>query len=44
MDSVVIGSGFGGIAAAISRGNGRWWAIPTGIVAGSMIGCDIDGG
>ena len=34
----------GGIAAAISRGNGRWWAIPTGIVAGSMIGCDIDGG
>ena len=34
----------GGIAAAISRGEGRWWAIPTGIVAGSMIGCDIDGG
>ena len=34
----------GGIAAAISRGDGRWWAIPTGIVAGSMIGCDIDGG
>ena len=34
----------GGLAAAISRGDGRWWAIPTGIVAGSMIGCDIDGG
>ena len=34
----------GGIAAAISRGNGRWWAIPTGIVTGAMIGCDIDGG
>ena len=34
----------GGIAAAISRGDGRWWAIPTGIVAGSMIGCDIDVG
>ena len=32
----------GGIAAAISRGNGRWWAIPTGIVTGAMIGCDID--
>ena len=34
----------GGLGAAISRGEGRWWAIPTGIVAGSMIGCDIDGG
>jgi len=34
----------GGLAAALSRGDGRWWAIPTGIVAGSMIGCDIDGG
>mgnify|MGYP001166896026 CR=1 FL=1 len=34
----------GGIAAAISRGDGRWWAIPTGIVTGAMIGCDIDGG
>ena len=34
----------GGIAAAISRGNGRWWAVPTGIVTGAMIGCDIDGG
>ena len=34
----------GGLAAAISRGDVRWWAVPTGIVAGSMIGCDIDGG
>ena len=34
----------GGLGAALSRGVGRWWAIPTGIVAGSMIGCDIDGG
>ncbi len=34
----------GGIAAAISKGNGRWWAVPTGIVTGAMIGCDIDGG
>ena len=34
----------GGLGAALSRGDGRWWAIPTGIVAGSMIGCDIDGG
>lgn len=34
----------GGAAAAISQGDGRWWAIPLGIVGGSMIGCDIDGG
>tara|TARA_Y100001970_G_C13570056_1_gene525742 strand:- start:46 stop:447 length:402 start_codon:yes stop_codon:yes gene_type:complete len=34
----------GGLGAALSRGNGRWWAVPTGIVTGAMIGCDIDGG
>ena len=34
----------GGIAAAISRGDGRWWAVPLGAVVGSHIGCDIDGG
>ena len=34
----------GGLAAAISRGDGRWWAIPLGAVVGSHIGCDIDGG
>ena len=34
----------GGLAAAISRGDGRWWAIPLGAVVGSSIGCDIDGG
>ena len=34
----------GGAAAAISRGDGRWWAIPLGVVGGSMIGCYIDGG
>jgi len=34
----------GGLAAAISQGDGRWWAIPLGVVAGSHIGCDIDGG
>ena len=34
----------GGAAAAISQGDGRWWAIPLGIVGGSVIGCDIDGG
>ena len=34
----------GGIGAAISKGDGRWWAIPLGAVLGSRIGSDIDGG
>ena len=34
----------GGLATAISSGKDRWWAIPTGIIGGAMIGCDIDGG
>jgi len=34
----------GGIGAAASRGDGRWWAIPLGIVGGSMVGCQMDGG
>ena len=34
----------GGIGAALSQDEGRWWAIPLGVVTGSAIGCDIDGG
>ena len=34
----------GGAAAAMSRGEGRWWAIPLGVVGGAMVGCQIDGG
>ena len=34
----------GGLGAAVSRGDGRWWAIPLGVVAGSAIGCDAAGG
>ena len=34
----------GGAAAAMSRGDGRWWAIPLGAVIGGTSGCDIDGG
>ena len=34
----------GGLGAAISRGDGRWWAIPLGAVVGSAIGGDADGG
>ena len=34
----------GGLGAAISRGDGRWWAIPLGAVLGSRIGCEIEVG
>ena len=34
----------GGIGAAVSRGDGRWWAIPLVAVVGSHIGCDLAGG
>ena len=34
----------GGLGAAISRGEGRWGAIPLGAVVGSKIGCDAAGG
>ena len=44
-DGAVLGGILGGgAAAALSQGDGRWWAIPLGIVGGSVIGCDIDGG
>ena len=42
--SILGGIAGGGIGAAASRGDGRWWAIPLGIVGGSMVGCQIDGG
>ena len=34
----------GGVGAALSRGDGRWWAIPLGAVLGSRIGCEVEGG
>ena len=34
----------GGLGAAISKGDGRWWAIPLGAVLGCRIGCEIEGG
>ena len=34
----------GGLAGFMSRGKDRWWEIPTGILSGAMIGCEIDGG
>ena len=44
-DGKVAGALLGGAAgAAMSRGDGRWWAIPIGAVVGSAIGCDAAGG
>ena len=34
----------GGLGAAVSRGDGRRWAIPLGAEVGSHIGCDLAGG
>jgi|DEB0MinimDraft_4_1074332.scaffolds.fasta_scaffold02840_3 hypothetical protein len=42
--SILGGIAGGGAGAALSRGDGRFWAIPTGIVAGALVGCQIDGG
>ncbi len=43
--SKVAGALLGGAAgAAMSRNEGRWWAIPLGAVVGSKIGCDAAGG
>ena len=48
-NSCLEGSILGGIAggaggAALSRGEGNFIGIPLGIVAGALIGCQIDGG
>ena len=42
--SVLGGITGGGAGAALSRGDGRLWAIPLGIVSGALVGCQIDGG
>ena len=34
----------GGLGGAISRKQGRWWAVPLGAVTGAAIGCQVDGG
>ena len=34
----------GGLAGFGSRGKDRWWAIPSGIIGGAMVGCQMDGG
>ena len=44
-DGTVVGGLLGGgLAGFGSRGIDRWWAIPTGVIGGAMLGCAVDGG
>ena len=41
----IIGGVLGaGLTMSSTRGKDRWWAVPLGATAGSMVGCQIDGG
>ena len=42
--SIIGGLLGGGLAGFGTRGKDRWWAIPSGIIGGAMVGCQIDGG
>ena len=44
-EGTVAGGLLGGALGGVLSKKDNWiWAIPTGIVAGSMIGCQVDGG
>ena len=44
-DGTIVGALLGGgLAGFGSRGKDRWWAIPSGIIGGAMLGCAVDGG
>ena len=42
--SIIGGLLGGGLGAALSQGDGRWWAVPAGVAGGAMVGCRVDGG
>ena len=42
--SIIGGLLGGGLGAALSQGDGRWWAVPAGVAGGAMVGCQVDGG
>ena len=45
VEGSILGGILGGaIGAAASRDEGMIWAIPTGVVGGALVGCQIDGG
>ena len=33
-----------GLTMSSTRGKDRWWAVPLGATAGSLVGCQVDGG
>ena len=33
-----------GLTMSSTKGKDRWWAVPLGATAGSLVGCQIDGG
>ena len=44
-DGTIVGALLGGgLAGFGSRGKDRWWAIPSCMIGGAMVGCQIDGG
>ena len=44
-DGTIVGALLGGgLTGFGSRGKDRWWAIPSGIIGGAMVGCQMDGG
>ena len=45
VEGSIIGGLLGGaLGAGLSQGDGRWWAIPTGVAGGALVGCQVDGG
>lgn len=45
LEGSIIGGLLGaGVGAVLSRGNGRWAAVPFGGAAGALLGCQVDGG
>ncbi len=41
----IIGGVLGaGLTMSSTKGKDRWWAVPLGATAGSLVGCQIDGG
>ena len=45
IEGTVAGGLLGGALGGVLSKKENWiWAIPTGMVAGSMVGCQVDGG
>ena len=45
IEGTVAGGLLGGAAGGVLAKKENWiWSIPTGIVGGAMIGCQVDGG